>query len=61
MNGEQLIRAWKDEDYRRSLSEGELSALPENPAGIVQLSDLEMEDVRGNPRPWFSVPQPKRP
>ena len=47
MTHEQIIRAWKDEDYRLGMSEGELSALPENPAGIVQLSDLEMGQVGG--------------
>ena len=28
-----IIRAWKDEAYRQSLSEAERTRLPENPAG----------------------------
>ncbi len=31
-----IIRAWKDEDYRSSLSEEERNQLPENPAGQVE-------------------------
>ncbi len=40
-----VIRAWKDEEYRNSLSEEQRSQLPENPAG--DLSDTEMEALRG--------------
>ena len=42
-----IIRAWKDEDYLESLSEEQRSQLPENPAGIVEMSDEEMEVVAG--------------
>ncbi len=42
-----IIRAWKDEDYLESLSEEQRSQLPENPAGTVELSDEEMENVAG--------------
>lgn len=41
------IRAWKDEAYRRSLSEAELAKLPQHPAGLIELSDSEMELVAG--------------
>jgi mersacidin/lichenicidin family type 2 lantibiotic len=47
MNGEQIIRAWKEEDYRLGLSGEELSALPENPAGLVELADMELGNVAG--------------
>jgi mersacidin/lichenicidin family type 2 lantibiotic len=47
MNKEQIIRAWKDEEFRLSMSEAELSALPENPAGLIELSDLETGLVAG--------------
>ncbi len=39
-----IIRAWKDEDYRSSLSEEERNQLPENPAG-----QLEFPAVRSFP------------
>jgi mersacidin/lichenicidin family type 2 lantibiotic len=42
-----IIRAWKDEDYRLSLSEAELALLPDNPAGIIDLSDTDLAGVTG--------------
>src|SRR5690349_9502361 len=39
-----IIRAWKDAEYRRSLTADELAELPENPAGMVELTD---EDLGG--------------
>ena len=42
-----VIRAWKDEDYYSSLNKEELRLLPENPAGIIELSDDQMEGFRG--------------
>jgi mersacidin/lichenicidin family type 2 lantibiotic len=42
MNKEQIIRAWKDEEYRRSLGEGERRLLPDHPAGIIELSDAQL-------------------
>jgi mersacidin/lichenicidin family type 2 lantibiotic len=47
MNQDQIIRAWKDEDYRSTLSSTELSALPENPAGLVELTEEEFARARG--------------
>jgi mersacidin/lichenicidin family type 2 lantibiotic len=42
-----IIRAWKDEEYRNSLSEEQRSQLPENPAGLVELPDADMERIAG--------------
>ncbi|AFZ34786.1 hypothetical protein Sta7437_1216 [Stanieria cyanosphaera PCC 7437] len=42
-----IIRAWKDEDYYSNLNQEELRLLPENPAGIIELSDEQMEGVSG--------------
>ena len=36
MSVEQIIRAWKDEDFRTSLSAAERAILPEHPAGQVR-------------------------
>jgi mersacidin/lichenicidin family type 2 lantibiotic len=47
MSNLDIIRAWKDEDYCSSLSEEQRSQLPENPAGIIELSDEDMESVAG--------------
>lgn len=47
MSNENIIRAWKDEDYWNSLSEEQRSQLPDNPAGTIELSEKEMEIIAG--------------
>jgi mersacidin/lichenicidin family type 2 lantibiotic len=42
-----VIRAWKDADYRSTLSQEELAKLPANPAGTSELSDSELANVSG--------------
>ena len=42
-----IIRAWKDEGYRNSLSEAERAALPPHPAGLITLTDEELGAVAG--------------
>ncbi len=47
MSIKNIIRAWKDEDYRLSLSEAERALLPEHPAGLIELSGAEMDGIAG--------------
>lgn len=47
MKTNHVVRAWKDEDYRSSLSESESSLMPQNPAGMVELSDSDLRRVTG--------------
>ena len=47
MSNETVIRAWKDEAFRNSLSPAELAMLPPNPAGLVELSDADLGLVPG--------------
>ncbi len=42
-----IIRAWKDEEYRLSLTEEQRALLPDNPAGLLELSDADLESVTG--------------
>jgi mersacidin/lichenicidin family type 2 lantibiotic len=42
-----VIRAWRDPEYRATLSSEELSRLPSNPAGLVELSDEELGRASG--------------
>jgi mersacidin/lichenicidin family type 2 lantibiotic len=42
-----IVRAWKDEEYRNSLSSEEQAMLPANPAGALELNDAELEGVHG--------------
>jgi mersacidin/lichenicidin family type 2 lantibiotic len=44
-----IIRAWKDESYRQSLSTEQINALPVNPAG--ELTDADLETVCGG---WWA-------
>ena len=52
MSNINLIRAWKDAEYRASLSAEELATLPENPVGMVELPDEEMANVAGGGTFW---------
>ena len=45
-----IIRAWKDEAYRQSLTPEERALLPENPAGLVDLNDPHLLGVDGGLR-----------
>jgi len=42
-----VVRAWKDEKYRQNLNEEELTTLPAHPAGALELTDDELEQVFG--------------
>jgi mersacidin/lichenicidin family type 2 lantibiotic len=42
-----IIRAWKDESYRLSLSAKQLASMPANPAGAVELTDAEAATIDG--------------
>jgi mersacidin/lichenicidin family type 2 lantibiotic len=44
---DKIIRAWKDPEYRQSLSEEERELLPENPAGAIELTDEELDMAAG--------------
>ncbi|MCI0459190.1 MAG: mersacidin/lichenicidin family type 2 lantibiotic [Gemmataceae bacterium] len=47
MSVEQIIRAWKDEDFRQSLSAAERARLPEHPAGLIDLTAAELDALSG--------------
>lgn len=40
-----IARAWKDAEYRKTLSADELALMPENPVGAVELSADEASDI----------------
>jgi mersacidin/lichenicidin family type 2 lantibiotic len=48
---DKIIRAWKDPEYRQDLSEEEREALPENPAGAIELTDEELDMAAGGHPP----------
>jgi mersacidin/lichenicidin family type 2 lantibiotic len=47
MTGDQIIRAWKDPHYRSTLSAAELAQLPANPAGLMELTDEDLDEANG--------------
>lgn len=42
-----IVRAWTDETYRRSLSPDILAQLPGNPAGQIELLDEDLAAICG--------------
>lgn len=42
-----IVRAWKDEEYRSTLSESQRAELPDNPAGLIELSESDLREVAG--------------
>lgn len=42
-----IVRAWKDVEYRLSLTEQERASLPDHPAGVIELNNEEMKAVLG--------------
>ncbi len=51
MSVENIIRAWKDEDFRRRLSAAERASLPEHPAGLIDLTAAELDALTGGAIP----------
>lgn len=47
MSNIDIVRAWKDAEYRQSLSAEELARLPEHPAGAIELTDEELDQIAG--------------
>jgi mersacidin/lichenicidin family type 2 lantibiotic len=50
-----IVRAWKDPEYRKSLTPAELASLPPTPAGAADLSDDELARVAGGMRNWGTL------
>ena len=42
-----IVRAWKDEEYCESLSDKQRASLPVNPAGVIELTDVELSGAAG--------------
>jgi mersacidin/lichenicidin family type 2 lantibiotic len=55
MGVNEIIRAWEDPDYRNSLSAAELAAMPDHPAGAIELTDAELGQVLGGAQSGGSV------
>jgi len=47
----EIVRSWKDEDYLPSLNIRERAFLPDNPAGLAELSDEDLLNADGGSTP----------
>ena len=47
MSNMDIVRAWKDAEYRQSLSAEDQALLPEHPAGAIELAEEELDQVAG--------------
>jgi len=45
MSKHDIIRAWKDDDFRRSLTAAQLARLPAHPSGAISFQDRSLEQV----------------
>jgi mersacidin/lichenicidin family type 2 lantibiotic len=42
-----VVRAWRDEEYRNSLTPEQLASLPESPAGVATVDEGALRSVTG--------------
>jgi mersacidin/lichenicidin family type 2 lantibiotic len=42
-----IVRAWKDPDYRLTMNDQDQAALPQHPAGMMELSDEALQEALG--------------
>lgn len=47
-----VVRAWKDEAYRRDLSQELLNQLPEHPSGEAELTEADLQTIYGSDMGW---------
>jgi mersacidin/lichenicidin family type 2 lantibiotic len=45
-----VVRAWRDEEYRNSLTPEQLASLPASPAGVATVDDSALRSVAGGVR-----------
>jgi mersacidin/lichenicidin family type 2 lantibiotic len=55
MNTDEIVKSWKDEDYMNALSAAEQALLPENPVGLMELSDEDLLGINGGSAPMSVV------
>lgn len=40
----ETVKAWKDEEYRDTLTEEQRAELPKNPAGVIEFEQPQLQD-----------------
>ena len=51
-----IIRAWKDTNFRDSLSKEQRAQLPANPAGLIEIDDEQLVQATGGIRGSLGCP-----
>ena len=46
LSNDDIIRAWKDEEFGSSLTDEQRAQLPEHPSGAIETSDLDLDQAR---------------
>jgi mersacidin/lichenicidin family type 2 lantibiotic len=49
-----VVRAWRDAEYRNSLTDEERAGLPEHPAGLARIDEELLKGVVGGARTTIS-------
>jgi mersacidin/lichenicidin family type 2 lantibiotic len=47
MSNLDIIRAWKDEEFRRNLTDEQRAQLPGHPSGAIEIEDPDIWDSTG--------------
>ena len=55
MSHTDIVRAWKDVKYRQSLSPEQRAQVPEHPAGMMNLTDADLDQVAGGQNTYFTL------
>ena len=55
MDRSTVLKAWRDEAFRESLTEQERAALPQAPENMERLSEAQMEEAAGGVTPTLYV------
>ena len=45
MSNKDIVKYWKDEEHRLNVSPEVRASLPENPAGLIELTDEALDDL----------------
>jgi mersacidin/lichenicidin family type 2 lantibiotic len=40
----EIVKAWKDEEYRDTLTTEQLAQLPQHPSGVIEFEQPKLED-----------------
>ena len=46
MSPRDIVRSWKDPEFRSTLSEAERAALPTSPAGVIEFAEPDLRGFR---------------